>query len=152
MGVFSLRLPEAQGGVGLGMAEAVLVFAELGRRVVPGPLLWSHLLAGLVPGAATGETIVGGLDRTHPSNGPLLVEYAGGLDALVVLAKDGVHRIDARKLAGAPGRHAARPAHAALARARAAEGRAHRRPRAGRAAPPRGHAAQRRRSASASPR
>lgn len=102
MGVFSLRLPEAQGGVGLGMAEAVLVFAELGRRVVPGPLLWSHLLAGLVPGAATGETIVGGLDRSRPSNEPLLVEYAGGLDALVVLAKDGVQRIDARKLAGAP--------------------------------------------------
>jgi alkylation response protein AidB-like acyl-CoA dehydrogenase len=102
MGVFSLRLPEAQGGVGLGMTEAVLVFAELGRRVVPGPLLWSHLFAGLVPGAASGETIVGGLDRTRPSSEPLLVEYAGGLDALVVLAKDGVHRVDARKLAGAP--------------------------------------------------
>jgi len=102
MGVFSLRLPEAQGGVGLGMAEAVLVFAELGRRVVPGPLLFCHLLAGLVPGAATGETIVGGLDRTRSSSEPLLVEYAEGLDALVVLAKDGVHRIDARKLAGSP--------------------------------------------------
>ncbi len=102
MGVFSLRLPEAQGGVGLGMAESVLVFAELGRRVVPGPLLWGQLLAGLVPGAATGETIVGGLDRTRVSNEPLLVEYAAGLDALVVLAKDGVHRIEARKLAGAP--------------------------------------------------
>lgn len=101
MGVFSLRLPEAAGGVGLGMAEAVLVFAELGRRVVPGPLLFSHLLASLVPGAASGETIVGGLDRTHPSNEPTLVEYAGGLDALVVLAKDGVQRIDARKLGGA---------------------------------------------------
>ena len=33
MGVFQLRLPEAQGGLGLGMAEAVLVFAELGRRL-----------------------------------------------------------------------------------------------------------------------
>ncbi len=98
MGVFSLRLPEAQGGVGLGMAEAVLVFAELGRRVVPGPLLWSHLSAGLVPGAATGETIVSGLDRTHASNAPLLVEYAGEIDALLVLANDGVHRIDARQL------------------------------------------------------
>ena len=32
------------------------------------------------------------------SNAPLLVEYADGLDALVVLAKDGVHRIDARQL------------------------------------------------------
>jgi len=102
MGVFSLRLPEAEGGVGLGMAEAVLVFAELGRRVVPGPLLWSHLCAGLVPGAAAGETIVGGLDRTRPSNEPLLVEYAGALDALVVLKRDGVERIDARKLAGTP--------------------------------------------------
>ena len=89
MGVFSLRLPEADGGVGLGMAEAVLVFAELGRRVVPGPLLWSHICAGLVPGAGSGETIVGGLDRTRPSSEPLLVEYAGGLDALVVLGKDG---------------------------------------------------------------
>ena len=101
MGVFSLRLPEAQGGVGLGMAEAVLVFAELGRRVVPGPLLWSHLCAGLVPGAATGETIASGLDRMRASNAPLLVEYADGLDALVVLAKDGVHRIDARQLRAA---------------------------------------------------
>jgi alkylation response protein AidB-like acyl-CoA dehydrogenase len=101
MGVFSLRLPEAQGGVGLGMAEAVLVFAELGRRVVPGPLLWSQLLAGVVPGAATGELIVGGLDRWHASNGPLLIEYRDGLDVLVVLAKDGVRRIEARKLAGA---------------------------------------------------
>jgi alkylation response protein AidB-like acyl-CoA dehydrogenase len=102
MGVFSLRLPEAQGGVGLGMAEAVLVFAELGRRVVPGPLLSCHLFAGLVPGAASGETIVSGLDRTHASNAPLLVEYAEGIDALVVLAKDGVHRIDARQLRGEP--------------------------------------------------
>jgi alkylation response protein AidB-like acyl-CoA dehydrogenase len=100
MGVFSLRLPEAQGGVGLGLAEAVLVFAELGRRVVPGPLLWSQLLAGAIPGVATGERIVGGLDRWHASNGPLLIEYRDGLDVLVVLARDGVHRIDARKLAG----------------------------------------------------
>jgi alkylation response protein AidB-like acyl-CoA dehydrogenase len=100
MGVFSLRLPEAQGGVGLGMAEAVLVFAELGRRVVPGPLLFSHLLAGLVRGAAAGDVIVGGLDRWHTSSDPLLVEYKDGLDVLAVLAKDGVHRIDARELAG----------------------------------------------------
>jgi len=101
MGVFSLRLPEAQGGVGLGMAEAVLVFAELGRRVVPGPLLWSQLLAGLIPAAATGDVIVGGLDRWHPSSDPLLVEHKDGLDVLAVLAKDGVQRIDARKLGGA---------------------------------------------------
>ena len=35
--------PRREGGVGLGSADAVLVFAELGRRCVPGPLVWSHL-------------------------------------------------------------------------------------------------------------
>ncbi len=100
MGVFSLRLPEAEGGVGLGMAEAVLVFAELARRVVPGPLLWSQLAAALVPGAATGETIVGGLDRWHESNEPLLIEYAEGIDTLLVLTRDGLHEVDARALSG----------------------------------------------------
>ena len=46
-GVFSLRLPEDEGGVGLGMAEAALVFDELGRALVPGPLVGTHLAAGL---------------------------------------------------------------------------------------------------------
>ena len=62
MGVFGLRAPESDGGVGLGMADAVLVFSELARRLVPGPLVWTHLAAGLVPGAASGDAIVGGLD------------------------------------------------------------------------------------------
>ncbi len=100
MGVFSLRLPEAQGGVGLGMAEAVLVFAELGRRLVPGPLVWSHLAAGAVDGAATGDAIVGGLDDAHPTNRPQLIEHAGVLDALVVLGRSGATRAPASALAG----------------------------------------------------
>ena len=62
MGVFNLRVREQDGGVGLGTADAVLVFQELGRRLVPGPLIWSHLAAGLIKGAATGEVVVGGLD------------------------------------------------------------------------------------------
>ena len=36
-GVFSLCLPESDGGVGLGHAEAVLVFEELGRASCPAP-------------------------------------------------------------------------------------------------------------------
>jgi alkylation response protein AidB-like acyl-CoA dehydrogenase len=100
MGVFSLRLAEAQGGVGLGAAEAVLVFAELGRRLVPGPLVWTHLAAGLVEGAADGARIVGGVDDTHPTNRPALVEHAGALDALLVLRRDGVWRADPSALAG----------------------------------------------------
>jgi len=100
MGVFGLRLPESEGGVGLGMSEAVLVFAELGRRLVPGPLVWSHLAAALVEGAGAGSAIVGGLDRFVPSSEPALVEYLDGLDAVLLLSADGVRRVDARALVG----------------------------------------------------
>ncbi|MFF3375804.1 acyl-CoA dehydrogenase family protein [Streptomyces sp. NPDC002680] len=62
VGFFSLRLPEAAGGVGLGLPEAVLVFEEAGRVLLPGPLIATHLAAGVVPGAATGETVVTGVD------------------------------------------------------------------------------------------
>jgi alkylation response protein AidB-like acyl-CoA dehydrogenase len=97
MGVFSLRLPEAQGGVGLGHADAVLVFEELGRRLVPGPLVWSHLAAELVDGAASGETVVGGLDRFGVGAGaPIVVEHLESLDALLVLRPEGVFRLDPR--------------------------------------------------------
>jgi len=112
MGVFGLRLPELEGGVGLGMAEAAVVFAELGRCLAPGPILWSHLLAALIPGAASGETLVGGLDCAHggaewsgrgnaESRGaaPVLIESGAELDALAVLRGDGVHRIDGPALA-----------------------------------------------------
>ncbi|MGW2044997.1 acyl-CoA dehydrogenase family protein [Streptomyces sp. NPDC001858] len=57
-GFFALRLPEADGGVGLGLPEAVLAFEEAGRALLPGPLLATHLAAGRVPGAADGETVV----------------------------------------------------------------------------------------------
>jgi alkylation response protein AidB-like acyl-CoA dehydrogenase len=100
MGVFGLRLPEAQGGVGLGFSEAVLVFAELGRRLVPGPLAWTHLAAGVVPGAASGEVVVGGLESDPGA--PHLVEHLDHLDALLVLRPDGVERLDPRRLRAAP--------------------------------------------------
>ncbi|NUT28070.1 MAG: acyl-CoA/acyl-ACP dehydrogenase [Streptomyces sp.] len=57
-GFFALRLPEADGGVGLGLPEAVLAFEEAGRALLPGPLVATHLAAGEVPGAATGEVVV----------------------------------------------------------------------------------------------
>ncbi|MED7821268.1 acyl-CoA dehydrogenase family protein [Streptomyces chiangmaiensis] len=57
-GFFALRLPETDGGVGLGLPEAVLVFEEAGRALLPGPLVATHLAAGHVAGAATGETVV----------------------------------------------------------------------------------------------
>ncbi|MFD5765723.1 acyl-CoA dehydrogenase family protein [Streptomyces sp. NPDC127049] len=57
-GFFALRLPEAEGGVGLGLPEAVLVFEEAGRALLPGPLVATHLAAGSVPGAAEGAVVV----------------------------------------------------------------------------------------------
>ncbi|MYX15717.1 acyl-CoA dehydrogenase [Streptomyces sp. SID8374] len=57
-GLFALRLPEEAGGVGLGLPEAVLLFEEAGRALLPGPLVATHLAAGLVKGAAEGEAVV----------------------------------------------------------------------------------------------
>ncbi|MET8503333.1 acyl-CoA dehydrogenase family protein [Streptomyces sp. NPDC004787] len=61
-GFFALRLPEEAGGVGLGLPEAVLLFEEAGRALLPGPLIATHLAAGAVPGAAEGETVVTAAD------------------------------------------------------------------------------------------
>ena len=102
MGVFHLRVPEAQGGVGLGAEDAVLVFAELGRRLVPGPLVWTHLAAGLIDGAGEGSAVVGGLDLMVDSDGPLLIEHLEGLHDLLVLRPDGVERLDPRQIEAQP--------------------------------------------------
>jgi alkylation response protein AidB-like acyl-CoA dehydrogenase len=77
-GVFSLRLTEQDGGVGLGMTEAVIVFEELGRALVCGPLVATHLAAGFVEGAASGERVV------TIADGPF-VEFAAESDAAIVL-------------------------------------------------------------------
>lgn len=95
MGIFALRLDEADGGVGLGWADTVLVFEELGRSLVPGPLVWTHLLAGRVDGAATGEAIVGGIERDDQSG---LIENPDGIDVLVVLDDAGIWSVDPNEL------------------------------------------------------
>ena len=87
--MFALTLPEPA-GTGLSMAEAVVVFEELGRALVPGPLVGTFLAAraGLVDGAAEGRARVG----VHGAGpGPDLVEHLGSLDALLVFtfAADG---------------------------------------------------------------
>ncbi|MFH7599488.1 acyl-CoA dehydrogenase family protein [Streptomyces racemochromogenes] len=77
-GFFSLRLPESEGGVGLGLPEAVLVFEEAGRALLPGPLVATHLAAGVVPGAASGSAVVTAFDLGGP-----LVAYLGEADAVL---------------------------------------------------------------------
>ena len=110
-GVFSLRIPEADGGLGLGMSEAVLVFEELGRALVPGPLVATELAAPLLPDAFLDHTAIVGL--VEGDDGPLVVEHPADLDALLVLTDDGVRRIEPaavdRRRRGPPARRRSRP-------------------------------------------
>jgi alkylation response protein AidB-like acyl-CoA dehydrogenase len=92
-GVFGLTLPESEGGVGLGLADATIVFEELGRALVPGPLVGTSLAAGLVDGAADGTAAVGVVVPSGPAF-PVLVEHLGALDALLVLDDAGVRVLD----------------------------------------------------------
>ncbi|HKH05992.1 MAG TPA: acyl-CoA dehydrogenase family protein, partial [Acidimicrobiales bacterium] len=93
MGVFALTLPKSRGGVGLGFADATLLFEELGRAAVPGPLIGTFLAAGLggnigadISGrAATGDAVVG----LVPAR-PVFVDHVAALDALLVVADEGV--------------------------------------------------------------
>ena len=98
-GVFSITLPEADGGLELGVCEAALVFEELGRALVPGPLVATFLAAPWIDGAATGETIVG---RFEPGTPVSVLEHPDDLDALYTFRPDGVHRIDPGALTTVP--------------------------------------------------
>ncbi|MFB7332973.1 acyl-CoA dehydrogenase family protein [Streptomyces adustus] len=75
-GFFALRVPEADGGVGLGLPEAVLAFEQAGRFLLPGPLVATHLAAGAVPGAAAGEVVVAAVDG-------VLVEWLAEADVVL---------------------------------------------------------------------
>ena len=90
-GVFTLRVPEEAGGVGLGAAESVLVFEELGRACVPGPLVASEL-------AASNE-IVGMVERRR---GPVVIEHLDALERLLVLGEIEVAEVDIASLDARP--------------------------------------------------
>ncbi|MFI9625144.1 acyl-CoA dehydrogenase family protein [Streptomyces sp. NPDC052042] len=77
-GFFALRQPEKEGGAGLGLPEAVLLFEEAGRSLLPGPLIATHLAAGVVKGAAEGTAVVTVLEPGRP------VEHLADADALLV--------------------------------------------------------------------
>ncbi len=68
--------------MGLGLPEAVLVFEEAGRALLPGPLAACQLLAGTVDGAATGERIVGLCDAAAE---PALWEHPRDCDEVILV-------------------------------------------------------------------
>lgn len=102
-GVFGLRRAEDEGGVGLGMAEAAVVFEEAGRALLPGPLAATHLAASLPgplgAGAASGDLVIGLADADRF---PVLVEHLDAVDELLILAPDGIRRIDRPSLTATP--------------------------------------------------
>jgi len=90
MGVFGIHTSEDDGGVGLGLAEATIVFEELGRVAAPGPTISTCLASTLgVDGAVDGTNVVG-LIRADT----LLVEHLEGLDTLLMHHDGLVERVD----------------------------------------------------------
>jgi len=92
-GVFSLRLSEDQGGVGLGMAQAVIVFEELGRALVPGPLVGTHVTR--TQGAP--EEILTLIER-----GDGVIPWLGASDVVAALDADGVWLISKSEIESVP--------------------------------------------------
>ncbi len=100
-GVFSIRTSEEHGGLGLGMAESVVVFEELGRALVAGPLVSSALAAGLVDGASDGTVVVGSTTRPRHRM-PALVSHLDALGVLVVVDNEGLALVDPSTLDASP--------------------------------------------------
>lgn len=97
-GVFSLRTSEDGGGLGLGAAAVSVVFEELGRALVPGPLVASELAASII--GMTGGT-EGNAGPPLPAGGPLPVggPLAGQVRAGVALVGQ-IHLGDSWERAG----------------------------------------------------
>jgi alkylation response protein AidB-like acyl-CoA dehydrogenase len=94
-GVFALRVAESALGLGLGMTHATVVFEELGRGLVPGPLVATALSAATLDGAASGERIVG---LTEVAARPPVVEHPDDLDDLLILAPKRIGHVDPANL------------------------------------------------------
>lgn len=90
MGVFTVRLPESEGGLGGGLVEAALILEELGKALVPGPLVGTVLAAGRLPDVESGAPV----GVVEAAERPLLIEHFGDLAALVVLDGSAARLVD----------------------------------------------------------
>ena len=137
-GVFSLTRPESDGGLGMGWADAAVVFEQLGRALVPGPLVATTLTAALVGlggadgagsadgadgadgaggvGGAGGAAIADGaaqgtvvVGTQERSEGRCYVEFLPWIDTLVISDDEGLWSVDAASLETADAAPAAHP-------------------------------------------
>ena len=82
VGLFQLRVPERDGGLGLGLPEAVLAFEEAGRAVLAGPLVGTELAAAVLGLGGRAEVV------RVPARGPVLVPELPTLDHVLLLHSD----------------------------------------------------------------
>jgi alkylation response protein AidB-like acyl-CoA dehydrogenase len=99
MGIFGLTLPEHDGGMGLGLADAVVLYEELGRALVPGPIVATLLAAGSVPGAGAGKAVVTMVDARDPIP---VVEHVESATHLVVVDDKGLFLLAGTECAASP--------------------------------------------------
>ena len=99
LGAFSLRVPEASGGLGLGLLDAAVLMEEVGRTLASGPVaetLVAARLLGALGGADTAEL----LDRVIAGKAIVSLAFrdiaeepvqwiAGGAVAEAVIARSG---------------------------------------------------------------
>jgi hypothetical protein len=81
--VFSLRAD------GFTWTDTSIAFQELGRALVPGPLVWTHLAHGSVEGVVTGVEP----PTFEVGGGTVMVEFFDAADAVVVLEPDRIVRV-----------------------------------------------------------
>ena len=114
-GVFSLRLAEEAGGLGLGMAAAAVVFEELGRALIPGPLVSSHVAATVLhdaietSGIVDGKLVVGAICRPGRTAAdadagvvPIVFGHLESVGSVVVVTDDGIQALDPSALDAEP--------------------------------------------------
>lgn len=98
-GVFSLALAEDEGGVALSWADSTLVFEQLGRYLIPGPLVATTVAATVLTGPREGSEMVTLVERRP---GPVVVEHLDDADRVLVLDDHGLWLVDRGSLRATP--------------------------------------------------
>ena len=74
LGLFALLAPEATGGMGAGMVDAVLLFERLGVAAVPGPVVEQIVAAALLAGTSHATGLLDGSTVATITAGPLATD------------------------------------------------------------------------------
>lgn len=88
MGVLGLLVPESAGGMGGDVVDAVLLFQELGRAGVPGPVLEHMAVAAPLIAASHADVVDGSAVATVWIDDSPYVAHAGVAD--LVVTRDGI--------------------------------------------------------------